>query len=1624
MKKRQATRIVLTSVALGCLLFLATPSSAQDETPTAVMDQNRSGDLPFSSSVGTDVEHVDIGSGNLVVNIPIVHLRGRGMPFDFALRYNALFWTPGTRTPPGHPTYQFWNIEKRNYLPSVGSVLGWETNQPYTTLVKGSFYCWPDPNLTYWTGYVFHDSGGGKYPLALEVGATCDGTGDFNTANPDLAGAGIWAVLSGHFDSVYLADGTKIPYATGGADSLGNVLTLQPNYTDANGNQKSEVTGGKDTLGRVIVTTSTGTNQIFYKVYDSNGVLQTYTVNYASMSVVTGFHVTGPYGTILEGSQTVNKLTSLVLPNGKSYSFSYETGGYGALTQVTLPTGGYVTYTWATFSDKERTYRYVASRTVHVGGQSYTWNFSRQCTLLNGYCTTIQETVTDPLGNQTVYTIPCQQGVVTEVQVYQGTATGNPLRDYKVGYQGYAAVGSQLYGAMVPSRITTTLDNGLVSKKEFDYETFNFNWEDCTGGACSPPQPYTTTRGNVTEIREYDWGQGQPGPLVRKTDKTYLHNDPTVGANYLSRNIVDKVLSSTVCDGSASLCDGSGGVNQKARTVYEYDSTTITGTSGAPQHDYTNYPSTFTYRGNATKVKRWRNTDGALLTTVYNYDDLGNIRSITDPLSHTTNWSYSDSWSGSSCLPPANSLAYVTQVTNALTQRIQVVNYPCSGLVQAHKDENDIQASRAGTTYTYDLLGRVTQKNLPDGGQTSYSYNDTPPVTVTTTTKINASTNLTSIAVADGLGRVVQTQLTSDPEGAILVDTTYDALGRKATVSNPYRSTSEPTYGVTTTNYDALSRVTQVIPPDGSSSANNITTTYSGNCTTVTDQAGKQRESCTDGLGRLTQVFEDPGSLNYETDYTYDTLDNLTQVQQKGDDPNSPDWRTRTFTYIYSLSQLLTASNPESGTICYGTWQGSNCVSGYDADGNLLTKTAPAPNQTGSATVTTTYTYDALNRLRTRSYSDGTTLTANFEYDVPTWGGQNNIIGRMTEAWIGTSCCIQGSAQIFGYDAVGRTVVNNQCMPDYCPSGGAPVTYSYDLAGDMTSYTNGVGVTFGQAFDAAGRVTQITSSLSNARHPGTLVTIDPSAGYYPSGALHKLTLGNGLTQTAVYNSRLQPCRMNVNSSGSALVQCTDAIPNGNVQDFSYGFNLGTSDNGNLASLVATGTASTQTFSRVYGYDALNRLLTMTAPGDGCSGLSWTYDAWGNRTDQTHTGGTCFEFHAAADTNNRLVGSYSYDAAGNMTWDGAHHYTYDAENRIISVDGGAATYLYDALGRRTSKTVGTFTDYAYDLAGNPVAEWKNTCGGQTCWTTGYVYLSGQMVAEYRDDTTYFVLADHLGSTRVMTNVDQTILDSMDYLPYGEQIAGDTGSTHKFTGKEQDSETGLDYFGARYYSSSLGRFTIPDWAGSPTAIPYADFGNPQSLNLYAYVRNNPLAGVDADGHSCVVDGEKHNWLWCGAHKIGLAETQKEQAVEARKALAAMEGLMINGLPASLWVRDATDQQVLAAQRDLVNTLADSNNWWNWFNDSSGIPAVVGMLGANGAQFTSKTVYQGDGGHIDVENPNPGQRPGQIHYQDATGKYIYDVSTGEFRGMSKTKNAELLSRPEVRDAIRKALTYLGVQ
>jgi len=1431
MRYKFARLLVLVILAAFCR-----PLFAQDETPTAVTDSNRSGDLPFSATVGTETEHVVITSGSLVVSVPITGLKGRGMGFNFALQYDSHDLNLILRSP---NTY-LWNFENRNYLSSGGM---WFPNQPfmtYTTYTKNQ--CYPDVHGNFGSvvgknNFVLQDASGAKHVLYAnwETATECPiGSGwQISNNGPDGTAEGIWLNLvpgagrgGGNPQSLYLDDGTLVGsggFFTSNPAFNGTSQVGYGTFTDSNGNSKTEAAGGVDTLGRNIVSQQNLTNQIVYTVSDSSGTPRTYTVNLTNVAVATHFQIGG----VAEYSGTRVGISSIVLPNGRSYTLQYN--GNGEITQLTYPTGAVVTYNYATLSNSTCSYRYVSSRSLSVGGQVSTWTFlhspTSTCSFQQG---TKSVTVTDPLGNQSVYSVDIK-GNTTLAQLYQGAATGTPLRQYTMDYQELSGGDARTMGPLV-IRVTTQLDNGLVSKKEFQYDTFSYNQATCSDGlSCSENGPsvgaHTGSRGNVTEIREYDFEQGTTFPLLRRTTKTYLHDS---NANYVPLNIVNRVLQDTVYDGSGT---------QAAQTQYEFDNyvagdNPLQSATGAAQHDDTNHGTAFTLRGNLTRVKRWRNTDGALLTTTFAYDTLGNIRTIKDPLAHSTAFDYTDSFANTACAPPTGKTgqAWVSTVTNPLTQQIKVTRFPCTSLVQAHKDQNDINAARAGTTYTYDLLGRPTQKNTADGGQVANAYNDVPPTSVTTTTKFTSTLNMISAVIQDGLGRTTQSQLTSDPQGTILTDTAYDLLGRTATSSNPYRSTSDPTYGVTTNQYDALSRVTKVIPPDGTTSVNNIATSYSGNCTTVSDQAGKSRKSCTDGLGRLVQVFEAPGGSNYETDYAYDILGNLLTVNQKGNDPNSANWRARTFTYN-SLSQLLTAANPESGAITYA----------YDNAGNLFTKTAPKPNQTGSLTVVTTNSYDSLNRLTQKSYNDGTTPTASYFYDQSApWGWNlSNYIGRMTTA--GTSGTTP-TANLFNYDPMGRVSVLEQCQPQNCAA--APslaAIYTYNLLGSPMSVnlaeSGVVNVTISYAYDGAGRPTTVTSNLVDAQHPATLYTVDPSAGYFPNGALRKATLANGLTETAMYNNRLQPCRMEINSTAASLALCTSAVPSGNVLDFTFGYNSGTSNNGNVATWSSVGN---QTFTRSYVYDALNRISTLsdTASAQTCKGLSWTIDAWGNRTDQNVTSGSCGTFHAIVGTNNRFGSPYQYDAAGNMTYDGAHSYTYDAENRLIKVDGGStATYIYDAEGHRVQKSASSsVSGFLYDVGGNVLADFSGT----GAWNTGYVYFGGSLIAEYANNTTYSISKDHLGSTRLMTRLDKSVYDSLDFLPFGEQLVGDTGTTHKFTGKERDSESGLDNLGARYDSSNLGRFMSPD-----PLMASATVYDPRTWNRYTYALNNPLRFIDPDG-----------------------------------------------------------------------------------------------------------------------------------------------------------------------------------
>jgi RHS repeat-associated protein len=146
-------------------------------------------------------------------------------------------------------------------------------------------------------------------------------------------------------------------------------------------------------------------------------------------------------------------------------------------------------------------------------------------------------------------------------------------------------------------------------------------------------------------------------------------------------------------------------------------------------------------------------------------------------------------------------------------------------------------------------------------------------------------------------------------------------------------------------------------------------------------------------------------------------------------------------------------------------------------------------------------------------------------------------------------------------------------------------------------------------------------------------------------------------------------------------------------------------------------------------------------------------------------------------------------------------------------------------------------------------------GSGTWVHTNIYAAGQLVATYQNDQqgVHFYLTDWLGTRRVQTdytgNPEQTCTSN----PFGDALPCVGATEHFFTGKERDSESGLDNFGARFFASTMGRFMSPDWSASPSAVPYASLSNPQTLNLYIYVGNNPLSGTDGDGHV------ENRWGW---------------------------------------------------------------------------------------------------------------------------------------------------------------------
>jgi RHS repeat-associated protein len=935
---------------------------------------------------------------------------------------------------------------------------------------------------------------------------------------------------------VAAADGTTFNFASGPSYDAGNDVTvdLPGKVEDTNGNYIT-ITGSNTSPGQYQITDTAGRTAISSSGFGQtgntvsvSGLANPYTITW---STVDADFALGDSGNFSNGScfgfgnastgGAEPVITEIALPNGQAFSFSYDPT-YGLLSKVVYPDGGFVEYSWAVDSLSEDA-QFTDSNGVQNGCNYHHGQvrLTERQVSFDGSTIALQQdfsyaTNWDPSNPEiwdtkttTVTTHDLVRGVTyTTRYTYAPSVLETNATDVIAGsFSPQVPVGQsiQYYGAqgeLLKTVNETWAAPDLLASQQVVWPNGKTSERDFAYG--SPILPELT--------EEDDYGSGGKGAEIRCRAITYA-SFPTTPIYPAGPSIADRPASVVTYGGGCA----SGTI--EAQTDYAYDQTAPSGPTNIVGKDYSsgNY-------GNLTTESRWVSTTNSFLNTTMAYDVAGQLLTVQNPLDaalgdSTETFSYADAYAGGNPASPTD--AYPTTITDALGHTREYTWNLASGELASSKGENGNT-----TTYAYsDPFGRLTQVDYPppNGGETTYAYNDAAPSpSVTISKEISPGNWLTTVSVRDGMGHAVETETTSDPAGTDYVATTFDGLGQVLTVTNPYRSTSDPTYGLTTYAYDGLGRTTSVTHPGGSV----VNTTYTGRATEVADEGNGSynvtRISQVDGLGRLVSVCEVDGSsmavgggatpvacgqdiaaTGFLTTYGYDALGDSTAVSQSG-------LNSRTFAYD-SLSRLITADNPESGTISYN-YDTAACGA-VAAPGELTCRT-------DARGVTTAYGYDADSRVLTKTYSDGTP-EVQFVYDESSpWGVTlGNPVGRMVLA----QTLVDGATstgETFSYDSMGRVAMNQECVSLDCGSGNYQLNYSHDLLGDTTSATNGEGVTLSYGYNNAVELTAITSSLSDSNHPGTLFS---APGYDAGGQLTGFAYGtNGnQTETDTYNDRMQ-----------------------------------------------------------------------------------------------------------------------------------------------------------------------------------------------------------------------------------------------------------------------------------------------------------------------------------------------------------------------------------------------------------------------------------------------------------------------------------------------------------------------
>jgi RHS repeat-associated protein len=899
--------------------------------------------------------------------------------------------------------------------------------------------------------------------------------------------------------------------------------------------------------------------------------------------------------------------------------------------------------------------------------------------------------------------------------------------------------------------------------------------------------------------------------------------------------------------------------------------------------------------GNVTRVSQYL-AGGAAAQTDLDYFSNGNLQRVTGP-ANATGQRYQVAYTYD---PDVQT--FITGITDSFGYSSGAVYNLKYGQVEAATDINSNV-----TSYTYDNFGRVETVRGP------YEQSPQTPPTIQFIYHPEAGTpwaltrhydpyrsadgtdTLDTVLFTDGFKRVLQTKKdgtiftgpTSAAQDVMLVSgrVNFDFAGRTVKqyypITEPLPSTEDgkgvfnETYDTITPTvmlYDVLDRNTQTTLPDGTST----TTTYGFGAdrsganrfqTNVQDANNVQTNTFKDVRGLVTSVEEFHNGQPVWTSYGYDPMSELVQVT---DDHNNV-----THAAYDNLGRTVSEDNPDTGRTDMT----------YDLAGNLTTK-ATANLRAENSQITYAYDY---NHLTSLTYPDqpGNNVT----YNYGGVGASDNRAGRIATVTDGS-----GSEDRY-YGKLGEVV--RQVKSVNTTTGPSPAVYTtsyvYDTWGRVQNMTYPDGEVLTYTYDSGGQPDG-ASGVKGGRNYDYVDRME-----YDKFELKVFVQdGNGIKSQYTFrqdNRRLSGLQAG-QGQGNAFQNLSytyDAV--GNV--------LNVTNNVPVAPPSQFGGPTSQTFS----YDDLYRLTSATGAYQFAANKSRQYNMSvqydtindivskqqsdnvvqnGNQSIPQHKTTYSFAYayagtqpHAPTHIDDR---TFTYDANGNQTgWTDdqtgqRRSIVWDEENRIqsISDNGHQETYKYDYSGTRVIKR-GPQGETVYV---NPYFTIRNGQIGTKNVYMGSARIVSKMMqqdpqAQERD--LYFYHPDNLGSSNYVTDANGQLYEHLEYFPFGETWVQESSNTQRapylFTSKELDKETGLYYYGARYFDPRTSVWQSPDPAlpAYLSGKPNGGVFNPGNLSMYTYAMDNPVRFTDPTGMSSEATQETAAETGKEAEKSGGVKTE---------------------------------------------------------------------------------------------------------------------------------------------------------